>query len=657
MPHSVQITDSDVRAVEEAFACDFSHPNRRQAMHVNSTCDVQAGPGSGKTTLLVAKLVILASKWNWPDQGICVLSHTNAARNEVERRLVRHPTAHRLLGYPHFVGTIQVFVDQYLGIPFLKNKAIDVSMIDNEQFALNAMKELRRYYKANAFLSRRQDKGDIVAGLRYEYCDSGLKLGCAGKQLPVGQDTPTYKELVALKKKTGLNGFFRFDDMFAFAEAFVEAHPWIIHALRIRFPWVFVDEMQDTDSTQDRLLERLFGQGVTLQRFGDINQGIFHGEYETVGQNSFPRQGCIELGESKRFGESIARFASCLTAERQQTLVGRKDLKQPAHTIFLFDDASIHGVLPSFGDLLIRYYDGAFPKGSTVKAIGFRRSGSDEKKTPYTIADYWDGYVKEARPKTDRPKYLIDFVRKARHSREQSQECADAYNLVLDGVLHFLREKQIYDSAAMGFTKRSLKDTLLKLGNRDGFDALVARLCLPSKDLSRDSWYLCVNQLKEVVRCLMDSKSIFDNDELLQWRELTGRKEIPAEAKATDRINVYRHQMGRESVNIEVATIHSVKGQTHTATLILETYFNKTYDLKHLLPFLKGKGDRMRVDTEKSLKDHMKRIFVAMTRPTDLVCLAIHKDHLGPGDEKDLESFGWNIVNLAVRTENSVRRT
>lgn len=657
MPQSVQIKDSDVKAVEATFACGFSDPNRRQAMLFNSTCDVQAGPGSGKTTLLVAKLVILTSRWNWPDRGICVLSHTNAARNEIERSLVRHPTAHRLLGYPHFVGTIQVFVDQYLGIPFLKNKAIDVTMIDNEQFAVHALRQLSGYYTAKSFLSNRKDKDDIVAGLRYEYCGSDLKLGCGGKRIPVSEQRATHMELRELKKKVSLMGFFRFDDMFAFAEAFVDAYPWMIDALRYRFPWVFVDEMQDTDLIQDRLLGHLFAEGVTLQRFGDVNQGIFLGDQETEGQRTFPRQDCIEFGESKRFSESIARYASCLTAENQQTLAGREDSKQPGHTIFLFNDETIREVLPAFGDLLVDYYDGTLPTGSIVKAIGFRRSGTDKEKIPYTIADYWVGYMKESRSKTDWPKRLIDFVRTARHVREQDQECRDAYNILMNRVLQFLHQKQLRDPYGMGFTKRSLKDALFKLGKRDEFETLLARLCLPSSDLREESWYLCMDQLKEIVQYLDAGKNSFEKDDFLQWSDLGHGEEIPVEAKAGDKINTYRHQTDRGPIDIEVTTIHSVKGQTHTATLILETYFKKTYDLKHLLPFLEGKGDRKKLETDKQLRDHMKRVFVGMTRPTDVVCLAIHKDHLRAGDEDDLRSFGWRICDLTTREAESIERT
>jgi DNA helicase-2/ATP-dependent DNA helicase PcrA len=51
------------------------------------TIDFEACPGSGKTTLLVAKLAVLALRWRHRNQGICVLSHTNAARNEIGVKL------------------------------------------------------------------------------------------------------------------------------------------------------------------------------------------------------------------------------------------------------------------------------------------------------------------------------------------------------------------------------------------------------------------------------------------------------------------------------------------------------------------------------------------------------------------------------------------
>lgn len=51
--------------------------------------------------------------------------------------------------------------------------------------------------------------------------------------------------------------------------------------------------------------------------------------------------------------------------------------------------------------------------------------------------------------------------------------------------------------------------------------------------------------------------------------------------------NIYYHQA---TIPIEVETIHGVKGQTHEATLLLETYW-RDYHLHKLLPYLKGERE------------------------------------------------------------------
>ena len=71
-----------------AFYGNDGNDPRAAVLLSNESLDVEACPGSGKTTLLVTKLAILARKWKSRRSGICVLSHTNAARREIERSLV-----------------------------------------------------------------------------------------------------------------------------------------------------------------------------------------------------------------------------------------------------------------------------------------------------------------------------------------------------------------------------------------------------------------------------------------------------------------------------------------------------------------------------------------------------------------------------------------
>jgi hypothetical protein len=73
---------------EELGGCDFTHESQTRFLGCRTSCDVQAVPGNGKTTLLAAKLALLSRTWRSRTQGVCVISHTNAARHEVERNLL-----------------------------------------------------------------------------------------------------------------------------------------------------------------------------------------------------------------------------------------------------------------------------------------------------------------------------------------------------------------------------------------------------------------------------------------------------------------------------------------------------------------------------------------------------------------------------------------
>src|SRR5580700_4413455 len=82
---------------EDHIRLDESHRNA-----IKTFDDIQACPGSGKTTLVGLKLLLLLKQWHEPYCGICVLTHSNVAKNEIIARLRLHPAGDRLLSYPHF---------------------------------------------------------------------------------------------------------------------------------------------------------------------------------------------------------------------------------------------------------------------------------------------------------------------------------------------------------------------------------------------------------------------------------------------------------------------------------------------------------------------------------------------------------------------------
>lgn len=128
----IEITDVDIDEIEALFGDINFDEQRRNIIKRMDSVDIQAFPGSGKTTVLVAKLAILAKKWPYQNKGICVLSHTNVARSEIETRLGSTPIGKALLSYPHFIGTVHSFFDTYVGLSWLRSNGYPITMIDTD---------------------------------------------------------------------------------------------------------------------------------------------------------------------------------------------------------------------------------------------------------------------------------------------------------------------------------------------------------------------------------------------------------------------------------------------------------------------------------------------------------------------------------------------
>lgn len=349
-----EIDDSDISWVcnamqlpPTAFFGETGGDPRATVLKCRSSLDIEACPGSGKTTLLVAKLAILFKKWTDKQRGICVLSHTNAARVEIETRIGSSTDSGGLLRYPHFIGTIHSLVNEFLALPWLKSNGIPIKAVDTE--ITRTLRWQRIPYKTRMYLERNHLSKSCMS---YDAAD----FGGGGRENLRSKSAATAATLVEICKETTKEGFFCYDEMFVWANQLLDSFPEIIPAMRKRFPLVFVDEVQDNSELQSTLLHRLFIKGddpVIRQRFGDSNQAIYRQEEQaTVSTDAFPSGVKADLPTSFRFGQAIADLANPL-APVPQGLVGKGPPQEyRRNTIFLFDDHTVQAVLPAYADLL-----------------------------------------------------------------------------------------------------------------------------------------------------------------------------------------------------------------------------------------------------------------------------------------------------------------
>ena len=401
--------------------------------------------------------------------------------------------------------------------------------------------------------------------------------------------------------------------------------------------------MQDTQKFQDDLINQIFEcDEVIIQRLGDPDQTIFEGmggEKPNLSYNG----ACLDciISDSHRFGNDIACKINGLSYNKLSDLGSCRQQPEGVapHTIFLYDDQSIKNVLSSFGYLVARL---TIDQQKTIKAVG--GIGKDNPDG-LTIKHYWDGYDKRKAPKSFKATKLINIVKKC--SKHRNGNVSENYDLLIQGILDLLRKtnkktKNRKDQEVY-YSKYSLVNELKNNATYEKFRLLLTSWIMDDFP-SHDMW-------AQHMKRLMD---LFGLDDTMDQNALDFIKydnHLPPEQE--DHLSITNSYKCNNGLKIEVSTIHGVKGQTHDATLILETKYGKWCDIQESIDFFIDESKQRPLENH----DHptrkpsihasfLKKLYVAASRPRHLLCLAIHKDHISQEQYVALNAKGWNIASV-----------
>jgi hypothetical protein len=660
------ITDEDIswasgvlRLPSDAFHGEDGKDPRQEVLKSIGTIDVAACPGSGKTTLLVAKLAILAEKWRYQTRGICVVSHTNVARDEIETKLGNTTAGRRLLSYPHFIGTIHKFVNDFLAGPWLRSRDYSINMIDTDICVKRRWNALP--YGTRKWLERNNYGPSLLSIKSLDFGVGEVRRGKGS----LSRASATYTNIREACKASISKGDFCHDEMFIFARELIDQMPGIIAVLRDRFPLLFVDEAQDNSDDQSAILNRIFMDGngaVVRQRFGDENQAIFDSMYsEEAHTDKFPDLTIrTDLPNSHRFGQRIASLADPLgLAPYPSGLRGegpREELLAPGveegrHTVFVFDDGTITRVLDAYGQLLLETFSEEVLNGGVFTAVGQVHKDSGDDHKPRHVGHYWPEYDPELSTKDPKPQTFAQYVLAGMAKAKMAGEAFPAAEKIADGILRLAgmangdqtiqsrqrRHRQVVE-LLKGHTRAS--DLYAKV-----VDRFAVRREAPTKEIWNDSRRNIVRQIAETMA--NGSLSGPEVEAFLAWPDdSTPPTSTSVATKIRD--NIFTFSNDGKEVSIRVGSIHSVKGQTHSATLVLETFYH-TYNLEQLVPWLVGDSSGG-ADSVALQQSRLKVHYVAMTRPTHLLCLAMKASTLthsnGEPNAELIERFenrGWRI--------------
>lgn len=651
MQQAIDITENDIEYAEKKLWAEGQHfDDERRAFIKNlEVIDLQAVPGSGKTTALLAKLLILERKLPFVDNsGILVLSHTNVAIDEIKHKIELF--CPKLFRYPNFIGTIQSFVDEFLAIPYYttiyKKKPV---RIDNEIYeervnhilqnrwlpkynlSLDDLKKIQNIKMANQdlFKNIRLDTNDVGEIILIKELNDKEKLNV---KKPKGADYSNeekeklYEWFLSFKKNILKQGILHFDDAYFLAKAYLFYFPKIKEIIQKRFSYVFVDEMQDMETHQYDLLEKLFyddGNSTSIfQRIGDKNQAIFN-NIESNEVNWIDRENNLTLTNSHRLSSKIANVVKSFAINNPNNfdIIGLNKCDIKPH-IILFDDTSKERVISKFAELVKGFKEedrlidyGKYP----IKAICWNAKWKSE--TELRITNYFPTYKKDnTKSKQDYDtlkSYLLFYDR-------NSKTLKSIKNNIINAFLKVLRFENILDDNERYFTKYILFKTL-KEKYFDKYQEFNLRLYHWSMLILKGKLDEAYNEIKsymnDFIKIFDETKNLTISSSLFNQESQT--LQVPDNIEELKENNLYTEG----DINIEVVTVHSVKGQTHCATLYLESFYyndgGKSYESQRLADAFLGNSITNRgIRIQQSLK----MTYVGFSRPTNLLCVAIHKD-------------------------------
>lgn len=270
------------------------------AQTVDRPLVIVAGPGTGKTRTLTVRIAYLIQALGVPPEQVLAITFTNKAAEEMAERLIAllgQDTARRV--------TVKTF--HALGAALLREHAGRLGL--SPQFTILADEDRRSLLKG---LAPELSQADL---------DRALALISAAKNQLLPPDAadlaakppelPQFPQLfsaydTALRRADAVD----FDDLLALTVRLLEEHPDVLAAVQARFRWISVDEYQDINLAQYRLLRLLAGGGTNLCVIGDPDQAIygFRGadrRYFLSFEQDFPAAQRIVLHRNYRSSQAI----------------------------------------------------------------------------------------------------------------------------------------------------------------------------------------------------------------------------------------------------------------------------------------------------------------------------------------------------------------
>lgn len=534
---------------------------------------LKACPGSGKTYVISHKVVSELRTWKYKNSGMAVLSFTNVAKDELINN-IKKITGQTSLPYPHFIGTLDSFISQYIVMPFgncVLKCGVSPTIVEGDYYETI----MHSYWSRECYGNYCELKDFYITPFG-KVCDEKGKLT---------KCTLQGKKPCERAKKTLLkSSILSCKEATLFAIEILKNNPKVLKLIANRFPYFIVDEAQDTSKEQMELLNLLFDGGVinailigdpdqAIYEWRDADPGVFLNMYNDKKWNS------VELNENFRCSQHICNATkgfSSLSLVSQAVGDSKEFNTKPI--IIRYKDDEKNSLIEEYLKLVASLGIDITPKNVAVLNRGrVAISGNDYSQ----IDNLWQNLKTLFLAQATQAKGMKDSPNLYRHVEKL------LYYLIFQK--HDRIDRELINKS---FDIRKWKKLIFDLSVR-----------LPSPEMSLQDWKIKTPQV------LTDFSK--DNDVEFMVNDAIRTKTRVKDANLKDfleqPINAFFAVFSHE--HYTNSTIHSVKGCTFEAVMLI---INRS-----------GKLTENMINTKPINSEEIRTFYVAATRARKLFVLAL----------------------------------
>jgi DNA helicase-2/ATP-dependent DNA helicase PcrA len=295
-------------------------PQLQAVKQVEGPLLILAGAGSGKTKTLTHRIAYLIGEHNVSPANILAVTFTNKAAGEMRERV-----AHLLdenadnRSFMPFMGTFHS-----IGVRLLRRDGDHIGIPQNfvifdESDRTGIIKEIMKNQRVSEKQFPPRQVGSIISSAKNELMDPKTyePLASSPLQKVAAAVYPVYEK--RLREAMALD----FDDLIGQMVRLLEDVPQVRERWQQQFKYVLIDEYQDTNAAQYKLVKLLIGKNKNICVVGDDWQSIYSwrgADYRNIlnFEKDYPDTTIVKLEQNYRSTSPILEAANQVITKNKQ---------------------------------------------------------------------------------------------------------------------------------------------------------------------------------------------------------------------------------------------------------------------------------------------------------------------------------------------------